>query len=154
MEGNLQDLNPIILPDAVGWLPLAPGWIVLGVLLGAGLVTLAWRRWLRWRDQRYRREALRELAAMEDLTALPNLLKRAALSAWPRERVASLTGTAWHRFLDESAGHNHDAQVAFAGVLGPQLDALTYGGSGLGPDEEARLRAAARDWLRNHRVET
>ena len=31
--GNLQNLNPIVVPDPVGLLPLAPGWKALLVLL-------------------------------------------------------------------------------------------------------------------------
>jgi hypothetical protein len=146
MDGNLQNLNPIITPEPVGWLPLAPGWIVLGVILGALLTVFAWRRWLAWRDQRYRREALRELTAMTDLGSLPGLLKRAALSAWPREEVAALSGPAWHRFLDDSAG-----METFSGKLGQQLDQLAYGKARPADDEETRLREAARDWLQKHR---
>lgn len=83
---------------------------------------------------------------MPDLAGLPDLLKRAALSAWPREQVAGLSGAAWHRFLDDSAGLNQ-----FAGRLGPQLDILAYGGMDLTDAESQRLRSAARDWLRQHR---
>lgn len=146
MDGNLQDLNSIVTPEPVGWLPLAPGWIVLGVVLGLALVVVAWRRWLRWRDQRYRREALRELADMTDPAELPGLLKRTALSAWPREEVASLSGAAWHQFLDDSAGVD-----SFSGGLGQRLDALAYGSSDLAEGDEAQLRAAAHTWLRQHR---
>ena len=28
-EGNLQNLNPLVLPDPVGLLPLAPGWKIM-----------------------------------------------------------------------------------------------------------------------------
>ena len=146
MDGNLQDLNPIIVPEPVGWLPLAPGWIVLGVIFGVLLAVLAWKRWLKWRGQRYRREALRELGAMPELDRLPGLLKRTALSAWPREEVAALSGPAWHRFLDDSAGLE-----TFSDGLGQRLDQLAYGSSKLAADDEAALRAAARDWLRLHR---
>lgn len=146
MDGNLQDLNPIIVPEPVGWLPLATGWTVLAIVLAVTVVVLAWRRWLIWREERYRREALRELAAMPDLAGLPDLLKRAALSAWPREQVAGLSGAVWHQFLDDSAGLDR-----FAGKLGPQLDAIAYGASDLTAPEADRLRAAARDWLNQHR---
>ena len=148
MEGSLQDLNPIILPEPVGWLPLAPGWIVLGVILFLLLVVLGWRRWLAWRDQRYRREAHRELTSKTDQAQLPGLLKRAALSAWPREEVAALSGPAWHRFLDESAGLE-----AFTGGLGQHLDQLAYGKAGLEDVDETQLREAARIWLHKHRRE-
>ncbi len=146
MEGRLQDLNPIVVPDPVGWWPLAPGLQAVLVLLALAVLVLAWRRWLAWRDDRYRREALRELAAMTDLAGLPSLLKRAALSAFPRDRVAALHGAAWHRFLDESA-----ELEAFVPRCGAALDRLAYGGGAPDTDDARALREAARAWLEQHR---
>lgn len=148
MTGNLDDLNSIIVPDPVGWLPLAAGWKVLLVLLALAAGVFAWRAWLRWRENRYRRQALRELEVMENLTTLPALLKRAALSAYPRHRVAALHGPAWHRFLDEQAG-----MTAFQDRCGPWLDQLAYGAAAPAPSSEdaRRLRSAAETWLRRHR---
>lgn len=146
MEGRLQDLNPIAVPDPVGWWPLAPGLQAVLVLLALAILALAWRRWRAWRDDRYRREALRELAAMTDLAGLPSLLKRAALSAFPRDRVAALHGAAWHRFLDESASLD-----TFVPRCGAALDRLAYGGGAPAADEAQALRAAARAWLERHR---
>jgi hypothetical protein len=68
-------------------------------------------RWRRHREaNRYRAEALAELARIERtitqgpdpagaLAAIPPLLKRVALAAWPRSRVASLAQTRWVDFL-------------------------------------------------------
>ncbi len=143
---SLERLHPIVTPEPVGWLPLAPGWIVLLVVAAIVSLALAWRAWLAWRDDRYRRQALRELRAMQDTRALPALLRRAALSAWPREQVAALEGEAWHRFLDQSAGLER-----FQGDCGPLLDRVAYGGTPLTDTEGDTLRAATRDWLRDHR---
>jgi hypothetical protein len=145
MDGSLQNLNPIVMPDPVGWWPLAPGLQVLLAVLALGMGVLAWRRWLAWRDDRYRREALRELASMTDLALLPSLLKRAALSAYPRERVAALHGADWHRFLDESAGLDR-----FATGCGATLDRLAYGGGAADEADAQALRDAARAWLQRH----
>jgi hypothetical protein len=146
MDGSLQNLNPIVLPDPVGWLPLAPGLQSLLVLLALALLVLIWRRWLAWRDNRYRREALRELAAMTNLAGLPSLLKRAALSAYPRERVAAINGAEWHRFLDESAGFDR-----FVSGCGEPLDRLAYGGPLPDENDAQALREAARAWIEQHR---
>ena len=143
---SLENLHPIVTPEPVGMLPLAPGWQVLLAVLALALFVFAWRRWLAWRDDRYRRQALRELRDMADIRALPGLLRRAALSAWPRERVAGLESRAWHRFLDESAGLDR-----FLGGCGPLLDRVAYGGAPLSREEDDALRTAARDWLRGHR---
>lgn len=152
--GSLQNLNDIILPAAVPWWPPAPGWYVLASVLGVLLAFLAIRWWNTRSQNRYRREALKELALMrqgnsgDSLQQLPDLIKRAALAAWPRGQVASLTGTAWHRFLDESAGGD-----AFAAGAGATLDWLAYRTKTTGTPssgEMVRVLDAAEFWLKNH----
>ena len=157
--GSLQNLNDIVVPAAVDWWPLAPGWYVLFAVLTVVLAVLAFRRWRRWQRDRYRRLALEELAAIHSggreatriaASDLPALLKRTALSAWPRADVAALTGPAWHRFLDQSAGMNQ-----FCSGAGTSLDLLSYGSSGAEelPDAELlKLLDAARIWLKSHQV--
>ena len=145
---SLVNLNPIVLPEPVPPWPPAPGWYVL-LALAAGLALWAGVRW--WRRRRaeqYRRQALAEMDALNDARAIPDLLKRAALSAFPRGEVAGLTGTAWHRFLDATAG-----QCLFTGEVGRLLDRAGYGDGVLETDELTRLHAAARDWLKTHRRE-
>jgi len=151
--GSLQNLNDIVLPAPVGWWPLAPGWYVVGVLLLLALAWLAARFWRRWNRDRYRREALQSLAQLRaggDATArgVPELLKRAALSAWPRETVATLSGESWHLFLDRTAGMS-----CFCGRTGRTLDTLAYGEAGrLSADEVGDLYREAERWLRRHRA--
>ena len=108
---QLMDLmHGLVMPEAVPWLPQTPGWwVVLGWLVVV-LMLVAWQVVIRRRRNRYRREALQSLAKIratdsaERAQDLPELLKRAALTAWPRSEVAALTGEHWHRFLDRSAG--------------------------------------------------
>lgn len=145
-SGSLQDLNPIVLPEAVGILPLAPGWQVLLTIAGLVVLWLAWKHWLGWRANQYRREALRELEHLERPRDLPDLLKRAALSAFQRSDIAALSGPEWHRFLDQSAGLDR-----FSGTCGPWLDQLAYGDLSLTPDEYDHLREASKAWLARHR---
>ena len=152
--GNLQNLNDIVVPGPVGWWPLAPGWYVLGAIAFIACLVLAFRWWRRWQGNRYRRQAMTELALIrgqasgENLQQLPALLKRAALSIWPREEVASLTGLAWHRFLDESA-----ATERFCSGAGDTLEQLAYAGSAepLPADPELQqVLDATEFWLKNH----
>ena len=80
--------------------------------------------------------------------ALPELLKRVALTAWPRDEVAALTGEHWHRFLDRSGSMDR-----FGAGAGRALDRLAYGGAEvLGRDELLDLYSAAEQWLRRHRA--
>ena len=152
--GSLQNLNDIVVPGPVDWWPPAPGWYVLGAIALIVFVVLAVRQWRRWQGNRYRRQAmlefssLREQADIERLQQLPVLLKRAALSVWPREEVASLTGPAWHRFLDESADMD-----GFCSGAGDILDQLAYAGrdsaAPAGPELQQVLDATE-FWLKNH----
>ena len=150
--GSLQNLNDIVVPATVPAWPPAPG---VYLLLLVALVIVAWLavRWIqRWQRNRYRREALRELARVrgsaDAATNLPRLLKRAALSAWPRERIAALNGEAWHRFLDQSAGMSR-----FCDGAGEILDRLAYGGAACTEPEMRLVLDAAETWLRRHRAE-
>lgn len=156
--GNLQNLNDIVVPGAVAWWPLAPGWYVLVAIALITLLVVAVRQWRRWQHNRYRRQALLELSSireqgdLQSLQQLPVLLKRAALSAWQREEVAALTGLAWHRFLDQSAGMDR-----FCVGAGDTLDQLAYAGSGDSLPADAKLRQALEAtefWLKNHQPQS
>ena len=159
--GSLQNLHDIALPQTVGWWPLAPGWYVLTVVLVLAAAAWSLRAWRRYSADRYRREALAELERLRRdmrqderrsaaLAALPVLLKRAALAAYPRTEIAPLSGMSWRCFLDTSSSGQ-----LFADVAGETLLALAYGNSAARPLEQAEIDAlcsAIEFWLRNHRV--
>ena len=145
MHGNVEPAPVSLLPATDAWLVVA-GWTV--ALFAIALA--AWRR--RWLRNRYRREALRALAAIEADTSLDaatsaarvaELVKRTALAAYPRKAVAALYGKAWSEFLVTSA--NHDRRVA-AGA--EQLASAGWLPGTDSPD----LVPAARRWIRVHRV--
>lgn len=153
---SLSNLHDVVLPAPVDLWPLAPGWYVAAAVAFALLLYLIRRGWQRWRRNRYRGQALRELERIRQhaegggLDDVPVLLKRAALSAWPREQVAALTGRDWHHFLDESAGT--DRFCSGAGVL---LERLAYPSSAkraLSAAEEVTLLDAVGDWLKRHQA--
>ena len=151
---SLRNLHDVVLPTPIAAWPPAPGWYVVAVVTSALLLLLIWRGWRRWRRNRYRSQALRELARIRrgsegrSLADVPVLLKRAALSAWPREQVAALTGRDWHRFLDDSAGSER-----FCSGAGALLDRLAFPSSASGTlsaAEEITLLDAVGDWLKRH----
>jgi hypothetical protein len=154
--GSLQNLNDIVLPAPVEWWPLAPGWYVVFVVLACIFCWILFRRLKAWRRNTYRREALRELSeicSQGSIAArrLPGLLKRTALSAWPREQVAELSGAPWHDFLDRT-GDTAD----FGTGMGKVLDRLSYAGSGeptLSGAEFEQACEATEAWIRRHRQE-
>jgi hypothetical protein len=158
---SLNRLHDIILPAPAPWWPPAPGWYwVLGFLLVL-LLVLVLRFFLHWQRNRYRREALKELAGYESapqdpkersgaVTALAELLKRTALSAWPREEVASLTGTPWLEFLDQTA-----KMKFFSEDAGAVLEQVSYNPRASLPDANgvSALVRQVRVWIRRHRVD-
>ena len=161
----LAALTPNIVPDPIGWFPLAPGWWLL-IALTIALVTLATVGLVRYyRRNAYRRRALRELEFIsqafehhQDMKQLAkecnHLLKATALQVWPREPVAPLHGDEWLAFLDHSAikkhGNNGDSFCKGSGtVLGHAL----YNKTGPEPQSSATdLLQLVKHWLKNHKV--
>ena len=151
--GSLENLHDLVIPVPVPWWPPAPGWVIVSAVL---VMVLGW--WLirtiqHWQSNSYRREALVLLEKIGGSEAeLPTLIKRVALSAYPRERVASLTGEQWLAFLDQT-GHT-DVFTMGAGrwlarlAYEPQLTAS------LSTTELNGLRTAVRDWILRHQPET
>jgi len=145
-------LRDIHLPAAAPFWPPAPGWWVLAAVL---LLLLAWAGAVAWRRRRLdraRRRILDALAALEAdftrersserLASISLLLRRLALSRFPRERVAGLTGAAWLRFLDESGGHGQ-----FAAGAGRVLAAAPYQRSIPHDMDVAGFSALVRGWV-------
>jgi hypothetical protein len=156
---SLEHLFDIVLPPPVPWWPPAPGWFVVGGVL-LGLVSWgAWRAWSRWRAAAYRRAALAEWRQLKTRAAdpgqreaalrhLPELLKRTALAAFPREAVASLSGIEWLRFLDRT-GHT-DAFTHGSGQLLPELAYDPRLAARLDARAEADLFRTVQRWIRGH----
>ena len=110
---HLAQLRDIHQPNMIENWPPAPGWWLLAILALVFLIVVINRCLRHWRDNQYRREAIKEInELLKDwqyhqndqvyLTSLQELLKRVALTAFPRDKVASLTGEAWVQFLDRS----------------------------------------------------
>ncbi|MFV8819897.1 DUF4381 domain-containing protein [Haliea sp. E17] len=156
---SLDRLHDIVAPAAAPWWPPAPGWqILLGVLAALAALALL-RGFIRWQGNHYRREALAELAALrkrgergddagEVVAHMSVLLKRVALTAFPRTRVATLSGEAWFAFLDRTGG------TRFAAGTGALMEAVNYGiaGNALAAQDLALLESQLRHWIRHHRV--
>jgi hypothetical protein len=149
---SLDRLHDVIVPPPVPWWPPAPGWVVIGFLLTLVLVYWIIRAVRHWQSNSYRREALELLETAQSSGAeLATLIKRVALSVYPRTRVASLTGVQWLTFLDQTGRTD-----AFTKGSGRWLAQLAYEPQLIAslPDTERRdLIAAVRDWIVRHRLE-
>lgn len=157
----LDGLADIVEPTPVPWTPQTWGWAVLAVVV---VLLAGWALWSLQRRRlanRYRAEALTALdglarAATESdtraaaLITAGELLKRTALTAFPREDVARLSGAEWVAFL------NRHAPATLAPPAVALLDDLEYREPqalrAMAPQEAAAVIDAARRWIEGHRV--
>lgn len=144
------DLRAIHAPPPPELWPPAPGWWLVAVVLGAALVFLGLRGYRHYRLRRQRRQVLAvldglataysEADAQGFVTDVSMLLRRVALARFPRKQVASLLGTDWLGFLDETGGDGAfmagPGQVLATGPYAAQVEV----------DAEA-LTALARVWI-------
>ena len=159
---NLDNLHDIISPTPLAFWPPAPGWYVVAFVTAVAAVwfTVTW--YLRWIENRYRREALEELNQIKNSTAdasaqgevlrkLPELVKRTALAAYSRETVASLTGLKWLAFLDKTL-----STTEFSNGPGQLLIQISYQSNetlgDLSSTEINTLLTLMRKWIKHHEI--
>jgi len=141
LAARLHGLHP---PPAPPWWPPAPGWWL--VIAAAALVLVLAARaapgW--WRRLRRRRRLIAALEACADAAEVSQLLRAAALERFAQHEPAGLHGAAWIDFLEA-----RDAKRGrFAGLAGALTEAPYRPAPGDAANQVARLRAAARGWLR------
>ncbi|WP_456408284.1 DUF4381 domain-containing protein [Thiolapillus sp.] len=153
MNDPLAQLRDIHLPPPVSWWPPAPGWWLLAalVVVAIGVLALYLRR--RRRRRELYRVSLQELDAIRRAfashadsqqlaAALSQLLRRVAITRWPDEEVAGLTGKDWLAWLDARSGGND-----FSAGAGSFLEDGAYRPAGEIRDAEALL-TVVENWLK------
>ena len=148
----MELMHGLAMPEVVSWLPGTPGWwVLLAWLAGVGAIVLR-QTILHRRRNEYRRQAEEALLAigeqasdapLEAAGRIANLVKRTALAAYPRRRVAALYGAEWAAFLKETS--RDDPAVTAA------ADLLAFGAYSSDADGRAMLEPALR-WIRVHRA--
>jgi hypothetical protein len=97
--GDLANMAGLALPASVSfWPPAAGAWIV-GVAAAVMLAVATGRVIQRYRADAYLRRATTEIDDRIPIARLSEVLKRAAMVAYGRDPVASLTGAGWAEFL-------------------------------------------------------
>ena len=118
---KVQGIKEIVLPETVSYVPQTVGWWILLVVIGLLLAWWIYKRYIKWRNNRYRRQALLELALIAQqlgqeperasaLAAISALIKRTAIEAFGRSNVADLSGRLWLEFLDGTGSTNSFSQ--------------------------------------------
>jgi len=121
---DLSALRDIHLPDPVGlWPPSGTLLLLLGLLIiGAIALYYLFRRYLK--QSALKRIALKRLVTIRassrsqvaQVNELANLTRRVALSRFPSDEVAPLTGEAWLTFLDHRYDETGRANLFREGV--------------------------------------
>lgn len=129
MNDPLQELRDIHLPAFPDGWPLAPGW---WVLLAVILVVIALGVWAfrYYQELQYSapRVALLELERLQGqyaqdhdaqglIVGLSALMRRTAISIYPRQEVASLSGQQWLLWLDHHSDHDKPFSQGVAKIL-------------------------------------
>lgn len=162
-SASLDKLHDIVTPSPVSWWPPAQGWWIVGAVVAYLAAVGAIRALHAWQQARYRRDALRELRSIERTAAtadkrpaairqLGELLKRTALSAWPRAQVASLSGPTWWSFLDRTG----DIHAFVEADVGAAIEQATYDdhfSATVDGRKFTELAVTVENWIRRHRRE-
>jgi hypothetical protein len=170
----LTNLNEVISPGDVSWMPETIGWQLLAATTTLALILIIWQRWRSWLFDAYRREAINNLqslrsqieklkphpgpivlAAIDSLQILPTLLRRSALNAYARESVIPMTGPAWVEFLNKTELNAKTKQPVFSSSSQNLLHIMSYCSSEKLSGEDLsniyRLLDEAEVWLRCHK---
>ena len=105
-EASLDNLHDIIVPEAVGFFPPAPGWMIVLLLLLTLLFHYLVKAYRHYKRSLYRRQALEELGmyrqhSKKNASSLLMLAKRVGIAAYGREDIAKLYDDSWWDFMEK-----------------------------------------------------
>ena len=153
-QASLNNLHDIVVPDAIGFFPLAEGWYVVLLLVLTMAFHFAVKRYMAYKRELYRREAMLELDSYdeqnkEDVLNLLSLAKRVAINAYGREIVAKLSDNKWWDFVEENS------DILVDNKLRNDISNLIYCDDceiTFAPYEE--IENMVREWITTHKVST
>ena len=156
----VHGIDEILLPGDISLLPTAPGWQLLGVLIGIYIIYRTIRFSRLWFKNRYRRAAFNAIAELDQHNSnpidvagkLPFYLKATALQAYPRRQIAAMSGQQWLSFLDTQC-----EGVDFSGPIGVKLLSIAYKAKSdwhLTTEEAESLIRMSQTWIKHHNVQS
>ena len=150
----LDQLPPLMLPEAPGLWPLALGWWVLGIVIMVSFIAIY--RWLLkdYRSKARKRAAIKEAGqlienyrscanAQQYLLDCNKLLRRFCVQQFPTLGIAPLHGQAWLAQLDKLAGQtlfNTDSGRLLLDIYSTQAAAAA-------PEKIIALHKVVEHWL-------
>jgi hypothetical protein len=152
---SLRTIIEAEFPEAISLIPSTPGWWILLLVMAGLLLRALLRRRQRYLRDRYRRDALAQLATiksqlgagvLEAARGLAPLLRATAIAAAGRDALSGLQGDAYAAALAELAPDQDRLPVA-------ELQRLAYAplDDVEGLDIEASVTALEL-WIQQHRV--
>ena len=126
-------LHDIHLPEAAGWWPPAIGWWVLAIIVLLLLTWVTLKTWQWFRFYSWQKKLLNEFnhkisqpsqssqSSQVQVTAITEALRQSALTLYPDDHVANLTGADWLGFLE-----SHGQNTPFSRPPGPLLTEAPY----------------------------
>jgi hypothetical protein len=126
-------LHDIHLPEAAGWWPPAIGWWVLAIIILLLLIWLTMKTWQWFKFYSWRKKLLNEFSqkisqpsqssqsSQALVTTITEALRQSALTLYPDDHVANLTGPDWLGFLE-----SHGQHTPFSRPPGPLLIEAPY----------------------------
>lgn len=161
IQEALSKLNDIAIPEAVSWWPLATGvWAVIVGVLGI-TIGLIWYYWVRYQNNRYRREAEKALQeSLQNKTLIADkvltvnqLLKQVAITHYGRSKVAHLSGENWVHFLQETALYIKQPEALLHTLQLGYLPSQSQQTSSENPSHQVELDefiAYSQAWIKGH----
>lgn len=157
----LAELRDIHLPAPIDNWPPALGWWLLALLGMISVIAIAYGLWRYWHANQYRREAMVQLKQLRQQHASTSgdylyhyttLLKRVALTRYPRAKVAALTGEHWVAFLDETGGTREFSMGVGQVLIQGQYQApRRTGATNLDNIDIEALHKLGERWIKRHR---
>ena len=149
-EASLDHLHDIMLPEPIGLFPLAPGWILLILLLLTLLFHFAWQYYLQYKKTQYKRDALEELQTLkgqnrEHTLSLLTLAKRTAMAAYSRENIATLTDDSWWDFMQ------NESKTEVPVFLREEIQHFLYSDRALDDNAYHTLFSMVETWIKTHK---
>ncbi len=152
---NTSALGQLIEPDPVPYSFNTPGWHAVLILLLIVILLIAFIQYRKYRNNAYRREALRKLERIENsgkslVFSINLLLKTVAIQVFGRRTVADLHGLSWFSFLSSTLKKAPDLNE---GSIKDFTEALYNEEYNLNEIQSKELMDFARLWIQKHHAD-